>query len=180
MVDFLDQHAAEIVLLLLTSIAFGLVAFIHYQRRKADRDREHAIDTFFEKSAPPAMDKHADDELTVEALLKQAITGTRQAARTLNATQQHLEAISARIGALEGQLDHFATHERVKNSARPLKADLIQLANQVFGNPTKAAHWLNKPKRQFDGQTPMPMVETDEGARKVEELLYQIDHGMGA
>ena len=178
--DFLNQYAAEIVLFFLTSVAFGLIIVVRLQRRKQDRTRKRAVDAFFGKNTPPATKVHNDDETTVKALLTQAIAGTQQAARTLNDIQRHLEAASTRIGALEDQLAHSFTHERIKNSVRPLKADLIQLANQVFGDPTKAAHWLNKPKRQFGGQTPMQMVETDEGARRVEELLYQIDHGMGA
>jgi putative toxin-antitoxin system antitoxin component (TIGR02293 family) len=51
-------------------------------------------------------------------------------------------------------------------------------AEQVFGEPERAWRWLRKPKHRFDGRTPVEMLATDAGARLVEEMIGQIDHGM--
>lgn len=115
MMSFLNQHAAEIVLLFLTSLAFSLVIVIHRQRRKQDRDKQHAIDSFFEKSAQPTTSEQGDDEAAVKSLLTQAIAGTQQSTRALNDTQERLEAISARISRLEDKLiapRHSGVHKR--------------------------------------------------------------------
>jgi putative toxin-antitoxin system antitoxin component (TIGR02293 family) len=59
-------------------------------------------------------------------------------------------------------------------------ARIMSLTSHVFGEPERGWRWLRKSKRQFDGQTPMQMLGTEAGARVVEELIAQIEHGMGA
>lgn len=42
--------------------------------------------------------------------------------------------------------------------------ELIQRqAEQVFGNKTKAEAWLNQPKSEFSGSTPMQHAQNGEG-----------------
>jgi putative toxin-antitoxin system antitoxin component (TIGR02293 family) len=53
-------------------------------------------------------------------------------------------------------------------------------AERVFGDPAKAHRWLRKPKRLLQGETPLAFLASEEGARKVEEMLHRIDHGMAA
>ena len=43
----------------------------------------------------------------------------------------------------------------------------------VFGDKEKALHWLNEPKRRFEGRTPMQMLRTELGGRMVEEMPGQ-------
>jgi putative toxin-antitoxin system antitoxin component (TIGR02293 family) len=50
----------------------------------------------------------------------------------------------------------------------------------VFGDKGRALHWLNEPKRRFDGRTPIQMLRTELGGRMVEEMLGQIEYGMFA
>jgi len=57
-------------------------------------------------------------------------------------------------------------------------ARIASMAEQVFGDSERAWRWLRKPKRNFDGKTPMDMLGTEAGARLVEEIVQQIDHGM--
>ena len=52
---------------------------------------------------------------------------------------------------------------------------VTKLAARVFGDPAKAEHWLNRPSVQLGGRTPMAMLATEDGARRVEELLAQVD-----
>lgn len=53
-------------------------------------------------------------------------------------------------------------------------------AVRVFAEPERARGWLNKPKRRFEGRTPIEMLRTETGGRLVEEFLIQIEHGMFA
>jgi putative toxin-antitoxin system antitoxin component (TIGR02293 family) len=54
------------------------------------------------------------------------------------------------------------------------------MAEEAFGETERAWHWLRKPKRRFDGKTPVEMLATEAGARLVEEMIGQIDHGIFA
>ncbi|MBN6739103.1 DUF2384 domain-containing protein [Acidithiobacillus sp. MC6.1] len=53
-------------------------------------------------------------------------------------------------------------------------------ARQTFGDPEKAMRWLRKPKTGLNGRTPLTALETEMGARLVEEWLVRIDQGMAA
>lgn len=59
-------------------------------------------------------------------------------------------------------------------------ARLIAFAEEVFGDEARAGRWLRKSKRRFEGRTPLALLKTEAGARLVEEMLHQIDHGMAA
>lgn len=54
-------------------------------------------------------------------------------------------------------------------------AYLMDLASRVLGSQAKAAEWLRQPRVQLGGRTPLVALATPEGARRVEELLRQID-----
>src|SRR5438045_5708125 len=49
-------------------------------------------------------------------------------------------------------------------------ARIATLAEQAFRDPEKAWRWLRKPKRRFDGKTPIEMLGSEAGARLVEEI----------
>jgi uncharacterized protein (DUF2384 family) len=51
----------------------------------------------------------------------------------------------------------------------------MELATRVFGDAAKAAEWLKLPRVQLGGRTPQVELATPDGARRVEELLVQID-----
>jgi putative toxin-antitoxin system antitoxin component (TIGR02293 family) len=59
-------------------------------------------------------------------------------------------------------------------------ARVTALAEQAFGEPERAWRWLRKPKRHFNGKTPVEMLGTEAGARLVEEMVTQIEDGMAA
>jgi uncharacterized protein (DUF2384 family) len=52
---------------------------------------------------------------------------------------------------------------------------VIDLAGRVFGDRDKAAHWLDRPSLQLGGRSPREVMRDADGARRVEELLAQID-----
>jgi putative toxin-antitoxin system antitoxin component (TIGR02293 family) len=48
----------------------------------------------------------------------------------------------------------------------------------VFGTEDKAATWLRRPNRSLHGETPIHLLDTDVGARQVEEILGRLEHGI--
>lgn len=48
----------------------------------------------------------------------------------------------------------------------------------VFGNEEKAARWLQRPNRALGGEAPIRLLDTDVGARHVEDILGRIGHGI--
>ena len=57
---------------------------------------------------------------------------------------------------------------------------VVKEAERVFGNPEKAHRWLREPSRALDKAVPLELLETEAGARIVENELGVIDHGMFA
>ena len=55
------------------------------------------------------------------------------------------------------------------------KKRVLRLAERVFGDPAKARQWLGRPSVQLGGRTPLEVLGSEDGARRVEELLAQID-----
>lgn len=56
-------------------------------------------------------------------------------------------------------------------------ASILALAEAVFGRREKALSWLGSPKSSLGGEVPMELLDTDIGARLVEEELVAIDEG---
>ena len=54
---------------------------------------------------------------------------------------------------------------------------IIAMAEALFGNEEKARRWLCKIKTELSGQTPMVMLSTFPGTRRVEEMLIQVAEG---
>lgn len=64
----------------------------------------------------------------------------------------------------------------LKESERAYRvANILALAETVMGDRPRALSWLTAPKRSLSGETPMGLLDTEPGARAVEELLYAID-----
>ena len=55
---------------------------------------------------------------------------------------------------------------------------ISELADKVFGDHEKAHHWLRNPNRALKGIAPIDLLESETGARLVEQSLYQIDYGI--
>ena len=75
-----------------------------------------------------------------------------------------------------------------RRSSRKLAADesdrlyrLARIAAQafgVFGTEDKASTWLRRPNRVLNNERPFRLLDTDVGARQVEDLLGRIAHGV--
>ena len=79
-------------------------------------------------------------------------------------------------------LSHRRAHDRPLSHAESDRtvrvARVAALADQAFGERARALRWLRKPKHRFGGRTPLGLCATEAGARLVEEMLRQIDHGI--
>ncbi len=51
-------------------------------------------------------------------------------------------------------------------------------AVSVFGDENKATTWLQRPNRALNGELPIRLLDTDVGARQVEDILGRIEHGI--
>lgn len=52
------------------------------------------------------------------------------------------------------------------------------LAEETFQNAEKAHGWLRDPNRALGGERPIDLLETEGGARLVEQILGRIAHGV--
>lgn len=59
-------------------------------------------------------------------------------------------------------------------------AHITRLAAEVLGNLEKTRTWLGRANRALGGQTPLSMLDTEIGAREVEDVLARINYGMYA
>jgi putative toxin-antitoxin system antitoxin component (TIGR02293 family) len=57
-------------------------------------------------------------------------------------------------------------------------AQVVQIANETFGDPEKAELWLRRPNRALGGRTPIDLLETESGAEAVEQVLGRLAYGL--
>jgi putative toxin-antitoxin system antitoxin component (TIGR02293 family) len=48
----------------------------------------------------------------------------------------------------------------------------------ALGSEDRAATWLRRPNRALNGELPIRLLDTDVGARQVEDVLGRIEHGI--
>jgi putative toxin-antitoxin system antitoxin component (TIGR02293 family) len=56
-------------------------------------------------------------------------------------------------------------------------ARIIALARDSFGADEPALHWLKRPNRALGGTAPVAAIDTEVGARQVENVLGRIAYG---
>lgn len=70
-----------------------------------------------------------------------------------------------------------ADHEQIE-SARDLRcAKICTLAEEIFASEERAKAWLDKPRKLFKNQSATHVMQSESGARLVEEILNQLDSG---
>jgi putative toxin-antitoxin system antitoxin component (TIGR02293 family) len=68
---------------------------------------------------------------------------------------------------------HAGESDKVLRLAR-----IALLAADVLGSAQKASSWLRRPNRALGHETPLSLLDTEIGARQVEDLLGRIEHGV--
>ncbi len=71
----------------------------------------------------------------------------------------------------EGRLARYES-DRLYRLAR-----ILALAKRYLGGEEEAASWLRKPNRALGGSTPLGLIDTELGARAVENVLGRIAYG---
>jgi putative toxin-antitoxin system antitoxin component (TIGR02293 family) len=56
-------------------------------------------------------------------------------------------------------------------------ARILSLAKDLIGDDVAARHWLKQPNPNLDGESPIAAMDTEIGARRVEEALGRIAYG---
>jgi putative toxin-antitoxin system antitoxin component (TIGR02293 family) len=76
---------------------------------------------------------------------------------------------------------------RLARKLDPIESDRLyrvaRVAGQavsVFGTEEKATTWLQRPNRALGNERPIRLLDTDVGARQVEDVLGRIEHGIVA
>ena len=59
-------------------------------------------------------------------------------------------------------------------------ARVIAYAEEMFDSEEKASTWLRRATSILDGERPLDLLDTEEGAREVETVLTRIAHGIAA
>ena len=57
-------------------------------------------------------------------------------------------------------------------------ARIAAQAVAVLGTEEKAATWLRRANRALNGEVPLGLLDTDLGARQIEDVLGRIEHGV--
>jgi putative toxin-antitoxin system antitoxin component (TIGR02293 family) len=96
----------------------------------------------------------------------------------LTRAERNALVIPARTLAYRRAADSRLNRDESDRFLRVLRC-LVQ-GRQIFGGPEKALRWLRKAKSGLGGRTPLAALETETGARLVEEWLVRIDQGMAA
>ena len=56
-------------------------------------------------------------------------------------------------------------------------ARIVALAKHYLGNEEIATRWLKQPNRALGGRAPLALIDTEVGARSVENVLGRIAYG---
>ena len=68
------------------------------------------------------------------------------------------------------------SHEETDRLVRV--ARMLALADEFFGDHSKALLWLRTEDDRMGGRRPLSMLQTEAGGRLVESMLWQIDEGV--
>jgi putative toxin-antitoxin system antitoxin component (TIGR02293 family) len=118
----------------------------------SDRDMREAIREGF----PPAV---------VEGLMRTSGLTLKELAHSLDLSPRSLQR---RRG---GRLARYES-DRIYRLAR-----IVAIANEYLGNHELAARWLKRPNRALGGIAPVEAIDTELGARQVENILGRIAYG---
>jgi putative toxin-antitoxin system antitoxin component (TIGR02293 family) len=55
---------------------------------------------------------------------------------------------------------------------------IFAVASQVLEDDKVASEWMHRPQQGLGGRVPLEMIQTEAGAREVEDLLGRIEHGV--
>jgi putative toxin-antitoxin system antitoxin component (TIGR02293 family) len=105
-----------------------------------------------------------------------AVLGVKEA---IHLTDRELATI---LGVSERTLSRM---RRTVTRLSPVASDrlyrvvrIFALAKEVLEDEGKAVDWLHRPQIGLGGRRPLEMIQTEAGAREVEDLLGRMEHGV--
>jgi putative toxin-antitoxin system antitoxin component (TIGR02293 family) len=91
-------------------------------------------------------------------------------------------ALSRKLGipirTLTRRLSHGARLTAAESDRTVRLARVYAGAVEMIGDESKAAEWLRTPNRALGGERPFDQLDTDVGARTVEDILGRIAYGV--
>jgi len=103
----------------------------------------------------------------------------------LLALAQRLEIPAGALGAVLKIPGRTLARRRRASRLSPEESDrlarigrIMAMAEEVLGDPARAARWINKPNRALGGIVPLQHLDTDLGAREVETVLIRFEYGV--
>ena len=118
---------------------------------------DHEMREAIREGFPPAV---------VEELMRAADLTLKELSEALDLSARSLQR---RRGS--GRLARFES-DRLYRLAR-----IVALAHQSLGDHARAAHWLKHPNRALGGLAPLATLDTELGARQIENILGRIAYG---
>jgi putative toxin-antitoxin system antitoxin component (TIGR02293 family) len=101
------------------------------------------------------------------------------------AVSKHLEISPQHITAVLGIPPRTVARRKAARYLTPQESDrlyrvarAISQAVEVLGTIDKARVWLKTPNRALGGEVPLDLLDTDIGARQVEEILLRLNYGI--
>jgi len=105
--------------------------------------------------------------------------------RTIARRRKTVKVPAKPTGAVSGKSRRGKATLDTSERLSPVESDriyrfarIIALAEDVFEDKDEALEWLKSPQYGLGGRLPFDMLQTDAGAREVEELLIRIDYGV--
>lgn len=95
-------------------------------------------------------------------------------AERLDMIFSELSTLSRRLGDLNSEIS--ALRDARPSGVKPQGENILLLAQEIFGN--RSILFLITPNAEFQGETPISLAQTAEGARRVEALLGRIASGV--
>jgi putative toxin-antitoxin system antitoxin component (TIGR02293 family) len=103
-----------------------------------------------------------------------------------------VDAVTAELGFSAAEIEHLVMPRRTLAHRRANKQSLTRdesdrlariarvalTALETFGNRAKSEAWLRRPNRALQGNLPIDLLDTDDGARLVEEVLGRLAYGI--
>ena len=105
--------------------------------------------------------------------------------RSLESVRERLQLTMPEAASLLQMPARTLARRKQTRKLQPDESDrLYRLARMaahavdVFGSDEKATAWLRRPNRALGGERPIRLLDTDLGARQVEDILGRLDYGI--
>jgi len=129
----------------------------------------------------PASQSHCYTVSSLEYLIREGfpVISGDAVKKTLGLTDEQLaEIIGISLRTLQRKRKGSQRLSLVESDRLYRLARIYATATRILQNDEMAKEWLNRPQRGLGGRIPVKVVETEAGAREVEDLLGRIEYGV--